>query len=67
MAGLKEKRYAKEDKWMEVVRMVLKKCNLSEDLPQDGLEWRNKIHVTEHSWGKALMIMTTKLYTQVYW
>ena len=27
--------------WMEVVRIDLRKCNLSEDLAQDRLEWQN--------------------------
>ena len=30
---------------MDVVRTDLKKCNLSEDLAQDRLEWRKIIHV----------------------
>lgn len=29
---------------MEVLWLDLKKCNLYEDLAQDRLEWRNKIH-----------------------
>ena len=33
--------------WMEVIRIDLKKCNLSKDLAQDRLEWRNKIHVAD--------------------
>ena len=32
---------------MEVLRIDLRKCNLSEDLAQDRLEWRNKIHVID--------------------
>ena len=31
--------------WMEVVRLDIKKCNLSKDWAQDRLEWRNMIHV----------------------
>ena len=31
--------------WMEVVKIDPKKCNLFEDLAQDRLELRNKIHV----------------------
>ena len=31
--------------WMEVVWIDMEKCNLSEDLAQDRLEWRNRIHV----------------------
>ena len=30
-------------KWMEVVNIDMKKCNLSKGLTQDILEWRNKI------------------------
>ena len=33
--------------WMEVVKIDLKKCNLSEDLAQARSEWRNKIHVAD--------------------
>ena len=33
--------------WMELVKMDMKKCNLSEDLSQDRLEWRNEIHVAD--------------------
>ena len=44
--------------WIEVVKVDLKKCNLSEGLAQDRSEWRNKIHVAaQHSWDKALMMM----------
>ena len=31
--------------WMRVVKIDLKKCNLSEDLAQDRSEWRNRIHI----------------------
>ena len=31
--------------WMEVVKIDLKKCNLSEDLAQNRSEWRNRIHI----------------------
>ena len=41
--------------WMEVVTIDLKKCSLSEDLAQDRLEWRKKIHVTNPNMvGKRL-------------
>ena len=33
--------------WMAVVKLDLKKCNSSEDLAQDRLEWGNRIHVAE--------------------
>ena len=33
--------------WMEVVKIDMKKCNLSEDLAQDRSEWRNKICVAD--------------------
>lgn len=33
--------------WMEVVRIVLYKCNLSEDLVQDRTEWRNRIYLAD--------------------
>ena len=33
--------------WMEVVKIDLKKCNLSKDLAQASSEWRNKIHVAD--------------------
>ena len=32
---------------MEVVTINSKKCNLSEDLAHDRLEWRNIIHVAD--------------------
>ena len=32
--------------WMEVLKMDIKKCNLSGDLAQDKSEWRNRIRVT---------------------
>lgn len=28
-------------------RLDLKRCNLSEDLAQDRLQWRNRIHITD--------------------
>ena len=31
--------------WMKVVKIDMKKCNLSEDLAKDKLEWKNKIRV----------------------
>ena len=37
------KGYAKDD--VEVVKIDMKKCNLSEDQAQDRLEWRNRIRV----------------------
>ena len=37
--------------WMEIVKIDLKMCNLSEDLAQDRSEWRNKIHVVDHNTG----------------
>ena len=46
---------------MEVVKLNIKKCNLSEDLAQDRSKWRNKICVADPNivgtWDKALMIM----------
>ena len=33
--------------WMEVAKIDMKKCNLSDDLAQGRMEWRNKIHVTD--------------------
>ena len=36
---------------MEVVRTNLEKCSLVEDLAQDRLEWRIRIHLaTQHGW-----------------
>ena len=32
---------------MEVVKIDLNKCNLSEDLARDKFEWRNKTHVAD--------------------
>ena len=32
---------------MEVLRINLKKCNLSEDMARDRSEWRNRIHVVD--------------------
>lgn len=31
--------------WTEVVKLYLKKCNLSKNLIKDSSEWRNEIHV----------------------
>ena len=33
--------------WMEVVKIDMKKCNLSEDLAQDRSKWRNIIRVAD--------------------
>ena len=33
--------------WMEVVKIHLKKYNLSKDLAQDRSGWRNRIHVAD--------------------
>ena len=34
--------------WMEdVIKMNIRKCNLSENLAQDRSEWRNKIRVAD--------------------
>ena len=33
--------------WKEVVRIDLKKCNLSKDLAKDRVEWQNRIHVVD--------------------
>ena len=33
--------------WMEMVKIDLKKCNLSKDLVEDRSEWRNKINVVD--------------------
>ena len=30
--------------WMEELKIDLKTCNLSEDLVQDRLGWKNRIH-----------------------
>jgi hypothetical protein len=38
---------------MEVVKIDLKKCNLSEDLTYDRLEWRNKICYLFLRWKKS--------------
>ena len=43
---LKKTEWAKRT-WMEVVKINLKKYNLSEDLAEDRLEWRNKLYVTD--------------------
>ena len=32
---------------MKVLRIDLKKCNLSKGLAQDRSEWRNRIHVAD--------------------
>ena len=32
---------------VDVVKLDLKRLNLYEDLAQDRLEWRNKIHVAD--------------------
>ena len=34
-------------KWMEVITIDQKKCNLFEDLALDGLEWTNRIHIVD--------------------
>ena len=33
--------------WIEVVKINMKKCNLSKDLAQDRSEWRNRIRVAD--------------------
>ena len=33
--------------WMNVVKIDLKMCNLSEDLARDRLEWKAIIHVAD--------------------
>ena len=33
--------------WMEVVKISLKKYNLSDDLAKDRLGWRNRTHVAD--------------------
>ena len=33
--------------WMEVVKIDMKKYNLSKDLAHDGSEWRNRIHAAD--------------------
>ena len=33
--------------WIEVVKIDLKKCNLSENLVHDRSEWKNRIHVAD--------------------
>ena len=45
--------------WMEVVKINMMKCNLSEDLAQDRSEWRNRNLCSrpQHCWDKALMMM----------
>ena len=32
---------------MNVVKINIKKCNLSENLAQDSLEWRNEIYIAD--------------------
>ena len=46
--------------WIEVVKIDMKMCNLSEDLAQDRSEWKNRIRITQpqHSWDKAWIMMT---------
>ena len=39
---------------MEVVNIDMRKCNLSEDLTQDRLEWSNKICVDANIVGTKL-------------
>ena len=39
---------------MKVVKIDMKKGNLSEDLAQDRSKWRNRIRVC---WDKALVVM----------
>ena len=41
--------------WMEVVRIDLKKYNLSKDFANERLEWKNRIHIAN------LKIVRTKL------
>ena len=40
-----------------VVMIDLKMCNPFGNLAHDRLEWRNKIHIADHRWDKALMMM----------
>lgn len=54
---------------MEVVRLDLRKYNLSKDLAQDRLGWRNKIHIASPTWLRQsfdddaeLLMMMVKLF-----
>lgn len=45
--GLSRKRGRLKRAWIEVVKMDLKKCNISKDLAQDRPEQRNIIHIVD--------------------
>ena len=47
VAGSPRERGRPKRIWMEVVKMGMKMCNLSEDLAQDRLAWGNKICVAD--------------------
>ena len=45
--GLPRGRDRPKRTWMEVLKIDMKTCNLSEDLAQDKSEWRNTICVAD--------------------
>lgn len=48
---------------MNVVKIELKKQNFSENLAQDGLEWKNRIHIAaQYIWDKTPMMMIIDIY-----
>ena len=42
---------------MEIVKIDMKKCNLSEDLAKERSEWRNIIHVAKPNLDLMMMMM----------
>lgn len=49
--------------WIKVIKIDLKKQNISVDLAYDGLEWKNKIHVAaQYNWDKTLTMLIMNIY-----
>jgi hypothetical protein len=49
--------------WMKVVKINMKKCNLSENLAQDRSEWRNRIRAAD----PKIMIKSVMIYGVECW
>ena len=58
---------------MKLVKIDLKKCNLSKDLAQDRLEWRNRIRVADpiivetRLWWWWIIMKSLNLFYQIEW
>lgn len=67
VAGSSKKMDRPKTIWMEIARIDLKKCNQSEDLAQDRLEF-NKIHAPDpqHSRDKISITSRERQNQEVY-